>query len=175
MPAAPMSKLQNISKVGFATLLKYSTDALTNERTTLCLPDHATGLSLWLDLADPSACLVFPQHELYGRTTAVNVKRLLPPRQSRGTSHGTLGCSWVIRAVVKLSQRKFYFATTLRTNPQGLDIAWMRPEVHRLCRAPVTTAAERRPVREVVGNKSLAMTKIQIRCHAPGHSIRCSH
>ncbi len=91
MPAAPMTKFQNISQVGFATLLKYSTDVLTNERTTLCLPYHAPGLSFWLDLADPSACLVFPQHELHGRTTSVNVKRLLPPRQSRATSHGRLG------------------------------------------------------------------------------------
>ena len=42
-------------------------------------------------LADPSACLVARHHELRRWPTAVNVKLLLPPRQSRGNSHKGLG------------------------------------------------------------------------------------
>ena len=44
-----------------------------------------------LGLADPSVCLMARHHELRRWPTAVNVKLLLPPRQSRGNSHKGLG------------------------------------------------------------------------------------
>src|SRR5271169_6911203 len=81
----PMTKSQSTSQMGFATLLKHPTAA---ERTTFAYHNA------WPQLSSARACgpIGVPrlhEHELYGRTTAANVKRLLPPRQSRGTS---LGC-----------------------------------------------------------------------------------
>src|SRR5712671_1946021 len=83
-----MTKSQSTSQGGFATLVKYSTNVLPNERAMLAYRDA------WSQLSSARACCPvgvprLHHHKLHGWTTAVNVKRLLPPRQSRGTS---LGC-----------------------------------------------------------------------------------
>jgi len=84
---APMTKSQNISQVGLATLLKYSTDVLSSERTMFACHDP------WPQPSSAQACCPVGvprhhQHEPHGWTTAVNVKRLLTPRQSPGASLG---------------------------------------------------------------------------------------
>src|ERR1700730_17456349 len=84
-----MTKSQSTSQGGFATLVKYSTNVLPNERAMLAYRDA------WSQLSSARACCPvgvprLHHHKLHGWTTAVNVKRLLPPRQSRGTSLGGL-------------------------------------------------------------------------------------
>jgi hypothetical protein len=74
--------------VGFTALLKYSTDEVPNERTMFAYHDAWPQLFFGSDLF-PVGVPRLQQHKLHGWTTAVNVKRPLPPRQSRGTS---LGC-----------------------------------------------------------------------------------
>jgi hypothetical protein len=53
---APITKSQCTPQVGIAALLRYSTDEVSNERTTSAYYDAWPRLS-WLGLA-PSACLV---------------------------------------------------------------------------------------------------------------------